>query len=63
MSTPRPPQPETPAPDAFEIHHAEVEPGLRIAYVREGVGGYPLVLVHGYTGSAHPQITNNAYRA
>ncbi len=48
MSAPRPPQPETPAPDAFEIHSAEVEPGLRIAYVREGVGGYPLVLLHGY---------------
>ena len=48
MTAPRPPQPETPAQDAFEIHHAEVEPGLRIAYVREGVGGYPLVLVHGY---------------
>ena len=48
MPRPRPPQPETPDRDAFEIHHAEVEPGLRLAYVREGVGGYPLVLVHGY---------------
>jgi len=44
----RPAQPRTPAPDAFTVHHAEVAPGLRLAYVREGVGGYPLVLVHGY---------------
>ncbi len=48
MATPRPPQPETPAPDAFEIHRAEVADGLRLAYVREGQGGYPLLLVHGY---------------
>ncbi|MCA9503484.1 MAG: alpha/beta hydrolase [Spirochaetaceae bacterium] len=48
MSRPRPPQPETPPSDAFEIHRAEVAPGMRLAYVREGVGGYPLVLVHGY---------------
>ena len=48
MNAPRPPQPVTPAADAFVIHHAEVEPGLRIAYVREGAGGYPLVLLHGY---------------
>ena len=48
MPAPRPPQPETPAPDAFEIHRAEVAPGMRLAYVREGVGGYPLLLVHGY---------------
>ena len=44
----RPPQPPTPAPDAFEIHRSEVAPGMRLAYVREGVGGYPLLLVHGY---------------
>ena len=48
MTAPRPSQPGTPAADAFAIHHAEVESGLRIAYVREGVGGYPLVLLHGY---------------
>jgi pimeloyl-ACP methyl ester carboxylesterase len=45
---PRPPQPHTPAPDAFAIHRAEVASGLQLAYIREGVGGYPLLLVHGY---------------
>jgi pimeloyl-ACP methyl ester carboxylesterase len=44
----RPAQPATPAPDAFTIHRAEVAEGLSLAYVREGVGGYPLVLIHGY---------------
>ncbi len=48
MPAPRPPQPETPAPDAFEIHRAEVVEGLSLAYIREGIGGYPLLLVHGY---------------
>lgn len=44
----RPAQPATPAPDAFTIHRDEVVPGLRLAYVREGIGRYPLVLLHGY---------------
>jgi pimeloyl-ACP methyl ester carboxylesterase len=44
----RPAQPPTPAPDAFTIHRAEVGDGLSLAYVREGIGGYPLLLVHGY---------------
>ncbi|MGE4649290.1 MAG: alpha/beta hydrolase [Myxococcota bacterium] len=48
MPVPRPPQPETPDLDAFEIHRSEVAPGLELAYLREGVGGYPLLLVHGY---------------
>ena len=48
MTIPRPPQPETPARDAFELHRAEVAPGLELAYVHEGRGGYPLLLVHGY---------------
>jgi pimeloyl-ACP methyl ester carboxylesterase len=48
MPTPRPPQPETPPRDAFEIHRADVAEGLALAYLREGVGGYPLLLVHGY---------------
>jgi len=38
----------TPDPNAFAIHRAEVRPGLALAFVREGVGGYPLLLVHGY---------------
>jgi hypothetical protein len=44
----RPPQPPTPARDAFAIQRAPVADGLELAYVREGVGGYPLLLVHGY---------------
>jgi len=45
---PRPPQPPTPPPSAYRIHEAEVAPGLSLAYLREGAGGYPLLLVHGY---------------
>ncbi len=48
MPAPRPTQPPTPAPDAFRIHRAEVAPGMRLAYLQEGTGGYPLVLLHGY---------------
>lgn len=48
MPKPRPDQPETPAPDAFEIHRARVAPDMTLAFLREGVGGYPLVLIHGY---------------
>ena len=32
----------------WEIHRAELDGGLTVAYLREGVGGYPLVLLHGY---------------
>ncbi len=48
VPTPRPPQPETPARDAFRVHRARVADGIELAYLREGVGGYPLLLVHGY---------------
>jgi pimeloyl-ACP methyl ester carboxylesterase len=34
--------------DAFPIEHAEVRPGVDIAYVRAGAGGYPLLLLHGW---------------
>ncbi|MGA5464163.1 alpha/beta fold hydrolase [Mycobacterium sp. NPDC050041] len=49
----RPAQPATPAPDAFEIHRRHVpasehRDGLSLAFVHEGLGGYPLLLVHGY---------------
>ncbi|WP_059016049.1 alpha/beta hydrolase [Mycobacterium sp. M26] len=49
----RPAQPATPAPDAFTIHRAEVPPspgrdGLSLAFIHEGQGGYPLLLLHGY---------------
>lgn len=32
----------------FTVHRAELSPGFHIAYVREGEGGYPLVLLHGF---------------
>jgi len=49
----RPAQPPTPAPDAFKVHRREVPPtagrdGLALVYVHEGIGGYPLLLLHGY---------------
>ncbi|MEY4131404.1 MAG: hypothetical protein RLZZ31_1528 [Actinomycetota bacterium] len=42
------PQQQTPAFDAFTIQRAEVADGLSLAYVHEGKGGFPLVLLHGY---------------
>lgn len=47
----RAPQPETPANDAFTIHRANVDTHLDIAFIREGIGGYPLLLLHGYPES------------
>ena len=35
-------------PNAFDIHRSEVADGLTLAYLREGAGGFPLVLIHGY---------------
>ncbi|MEW6269471.1 MAG: alpha/beta hydrolase [Thermodesulfobacteriota bacterium] len=32
----------------FEVHRADVGGGLHLAYVREGAGGTPLLLLHGY---------------
>ncbi len=37
-----------PDPDEFTIHHAEVRGRVELAYLREGVGGRPLLLIHGY---------------
>ncbi len=48
MPAPRQVQPETPPPDAFTEHRSAVANGMSLAYLREGVGGYPLLLVHGY---------------
>src|SRR5258708_4418326 len=39
---------EAPDPDAFALERSEVREGVSIAYVRAGVGGYPLLLVHGW---------------
>lgn len=44
----RPPQPETPDANAFAVQRAKVDGDLELAFVREGVGGHPLLLVHGY---------------
>lgn len=35
-------------PQRFTTHHAEVRGTVDLAYVREGVGGRPLLLIHGY---------------
>lgn len=37
-----------PDPNAFAVERAQVRDGLELAYVREGVGGYPLLLLHGW---------------
>ncbi len=37
-----------PDPTAFTVHRTEVREGLELAYLCEGVGGYPLLLVHGW---------------
>ena len=49
--THRPPQPPTPPANAFTIHRDSVADGLELAYIREGIGGYPLLLLHGYPES------------
>jgi pimeloyl-ACP methyl ester carboxylesterase len=43
----RPPQ-ETPPFDAFAVRREVVRGGLSAAFLHEGQGGYPLVLLHGY---------------
>jgi pimeloyl-ACP methyl ester carboxylesterase len=43
----RPPQ-VTPRFDAYPTRRAMTRDGLHTAYLHEGVGGYPLVLLHGY---------------
>ena len=37
-------------PNRFETHYADVR-GVRLAYVREGIGGVPLLCVHGWPES------------
>ena len=43
----RPAQPPTPAADAFTIHRAALPTGAELAFVHEGAGGTPLLLLHG----------------
>jgi pimeloyl-ACP methyl ester carboxylesterase len=38
-------------PEAFEIHHATVRDGIGLAYIREGIGGVPLLLMNGWPGT------------
>jgi len=35
-------------PRRFAVHHADLSTGVRLAYLREGAGGRPLLLLHGY---------------
>lgn len=37
-----------PDPHRFATHHAELSTGATLAYLREGIGGVPLLLVHGW---------------
>jgi pimeloyl-ACP methyl ester carboxylesterase len=37
----------SPDPAAFAVHRAEVR-GVEMAYLREGRGGFPLLLLHGW---------------
>ena len=37
-----------PSPNDFAVYHAHVRNDVTIAYVREGIGGTPLLLLHGY---------------
>ncbi len=37
-----------PEPSQFTTHTAAIRNGVTIAYVREGIGGFPLLLIHGY---------------
>ena len=40
--------PERPDPNAFTVKQSEIRNGVSLAYVHEGVGGTPIVLIHGY---------------
>ena len=42
------PEQDTPPPDAFTVHRATLDGGLGVAFLHEGAGGYPLLLLHGY---------------
>jgi pimeloyl-ACP methyl ester carboxylesterase len=44
----RPTQPPLLPPDAFTIRSAVVAEGVSLSFVHEGVGGTPLLLIHGY---------------
>jgi pimeloyl-ACP methyl ester carboxylesterase len=50
----------TPSPDAFEVHRAVVRDNVELAYVREGVGGVPLVCLHGWPSTKRMWYRNIA---
>ncbi|WP_160142526.1 alpha/beta fold hydrolase [Arthrobacter sp. SLBN-100] len=39
------------SPTLFDTHRLEVRDGVTLAFVREGLGGVPLLLLHGWPGS------------
>ena len=44
----RPPQPALAPSGAFHVAKAVVAEGVSLSFVHEGVGGTPLLLIHGY---------------
>jgi len=40
-----------PDPHAFSVRRAEVRHGVHLSFVHEGLGGFPILLVHGYPES------------
>jgi pimeloyl-ACP methyl ester carboxylesterase len=48
MTETTPEQSQPPEPQRFQVHRAQVRDGLELAYIREGEGGYPLLLLHGW---------------
>jgi len=57
------PMERAPDPNAFRIHRAQVRGRVELAYLHEGVGGYPLLLVHGYPETKRIWWRNVAYLA
>ncbi len=50
----------TPEADAFEVHRKVVRDDVELAYVREGVGGVPLVCMHGWPSTKRMWYRNIA---
>ena len=50
-------------PDAFLTHRSAGRDGVSLAYVHEGIGGFPLVLLHGYPETKRIWWRNIAYLA
>jgi pimeloyl-ACP methyl ester carboxylesterase len=38
-------------PDAYAVHRTTVRDGIELAYIREGIGGVPLLLMNGWPGT------------